>query len=263
MAMKNEKISPNMANSSFVSISNIHGDEKCKDSLNMANYSFVRINDIYGDEKCKDFAKYGEFVTCKNNYIHGDEKCKYFAIWRIFPQKNCFLKNHPPPQERKKERKKKGLVKRRRKEGCNEWETEPWCVWFKLWLSFAKYALWMGCALLNPISHTTPPSLSLSLSSRAQDKTSSAHLTTNPLPLFLSGSRPSEQQGECGGNETQAVLSLYGKLMPIRSQRLKTVCLVPVLEHLHQRSVCGSALEILDEVQQSNPVNQGYNNNNK
>jgi len=39
--------------------------------------------------------------------------------------------------------------------------------------------------------------------------------------------------------------------------------LVPVLEHLHQRSVCGSALEILDEVQQSNPVNQGYNNNKK
>jgi hypothetical protein len=50
--------------------------------------------------------------------------------------------------------------------------------------------------------------------------------------------------------------------MPICSQRLKTVCLVRVLEHLHQRSVCcGSALEILDEVQQSNPVNQGYNKN--
>ncbi len=105
------------------------------------------------------------------------------------------------------------------------------------------------------LSLSLPPSLRPSLSSRAQDKTSSPHLTTNPLPLFLSGSRPSEEQGECGGNETQAVLSLYGKLMPIRSQRLKTVCLVPVSEHLHQLSVCGSALEILDEVQQSNPVN--------
>jgi hypothetical protein len=27
-----------------------------------------------------------------------------------------------------------------------------------------------------------------------------------------------------------------------------------LLEHLHQRSVCGSALEMLDEVQESNPV---------
>ncbi len=52
-------------------------------------------------------------------------------------------------------------------------------------LSFAKYALWMGCALLNAISHTTPPSLSLSSFSRAQDKTSSAHLTS-PQIRFLS-----------------------------------------------------------------------------
>jgi len=43
MAMKNAKISPNMANSSYVG-----------------------INNTYGDEKCKYFAKYGEFLICKN-----------------------------------------------------------------------------------------------------------------------------------------------------------------------------------------------------
>ncbi len=78
-----------------------------KISPDMANSSFVRVNNIYGDEKCKDFAKYGELFICKNKYIHGDEKCKYFAIWRIFPQKNCFLKNQPPPPPRPKEKERK------------------------------------------------------------------------------------------------------------------------------------------------------------
>ncbi len=38
-----------------------------------------------------------------------------------------------------------------------------------------------------------------------------------------------------------------------RLSSLRGVVMVP-LEHLHPRSVCGPALEILDEVQQSNPV---------
>jgi hypothetical protein len=40
-----------MANSSFVKINNIYGDENAKISPNMASSSFVRINNIYGDEK--------------------------------------------------------------------------------------------------------------------------------------------------------------------------------------------------------------------
>jgi hypothetical protein len=35
-------------------------------SPNMANYSFVRVNNIYGDENCKDFARYGELFICKS-----------------------------------------------------------------------------------------------------------------------------------------------------------------------------------------------------
>ncbi len=81
-------------------------------------------------------------------------------------------------------------------------------------------------------THTRPPlssplSLSLSLPSRAhktKTKTSSARLTSPHHKSASSRSirfSPQRRTGECGGNETQAVLSLYGKLMPICSQRLK------------------------------------------
>jgi len=142
MGMKNAKISPNMANSSFVRI----------------------------------------------NYIHGDEKCKYFAIWRIFPQKNCFSKNHPPPpqkKERKKEKKGAGSKGDERRDVMNGKQSRGVC------------GSSCGCLLRNMLYgwgahcgtqfHTPPPLLSLSLSSfsRAQDKTSSAHLTS-PQIRFLS-----------------------------------------------------------------------------
>jgi len=179
MAMKNAKISPNMANSSFIRII------------------------IYMAMKNANISQFGEFSH----------------------RRIVFKKTSPPPQKKKKERKKRGWVKRRRKEGCNEWETEPWCVWFNLWPVFCEICSMDGVRTAQRnFTHHPPFSLSLFLLARTrQDKLRSPHLTTNPLPLFLSGSRPSEEQGECGGNETHAVLSLYGKLMPICSQRPKTV----------------------------------------
>jgi hypothetical protein len=149
-------------------------------------------------EGLKDFAKYGEFFICKNNYIHMAIKNENISQFGEFSPEELFLKNHP-----QKKKKKRRWVKRRGNEGCNEWEREPCCVW----LSFAKYALRMWCALLNAISHTpAPPSplLSLSLSlfllartrqRQRQAPLASPHHTTNPLPLVLSGSRPSEEQG--------------------------------------------------------------------
>jgi hypothetical protein len=160
--MKNENISPNMANSSFVRMNNIYMAMRNENiSPNMANYSFVSIKNIYCDEKCKYFAKFGEFSH----------------------RRIVFKKTSPPPRKKKKEKKGAGSNGDERRDVMNGKQSRGVCG-STCGLSFAKYALWMGCVLLNAISHTTPPSLSLSLSPRAH-KTRQAPLTS-PQIRFLS-----------------------------------------------------------------------------
>lgn len=123
------------------------------------NYWFVRII-IYMAMKNAKISQFGEFS-----------------------HRRIVLKKTTPHQKKKQKKKKKAMGEKARKRGM--WwmgNRAVLCVWFKLWLSLAKYALRMGCALLDAISHTIPP---FSLSPRAQDKTSSVHLTS-PQIRFLS-----------------------------------------------------------------------------